>query len=140
MARTYSIGEISPVPERHECQLPNAPKNIENAQILGENEPKLYEGVGGGQSIEFLNTIFIIIIISKIEQQIKNKMLTSTGVGCMTWRLSEGGGGGKAIGEVSCGNGEVCQDFAKSAGFPAKKCEPKCESSLPKCESHLPKL
>ena len=58
----------------------------------------------------------------------------------MTWRLSEGGGGGKAIGEVLCGNGEVCQDFAKSAGFPAKKCEPKCESSLPKCESHLPKL
>ena len=58
MARTYSIGEISPVPERHECQLPNAPKNIENAQILGENEPKLYEGVA--QSIEFLNTFFFI--------------------------------------------------------------------------------
>ena len=60
MAKTYSISEIRPGPERYECQLPNAPKNVENAQILGENEP-LYEG--GPQWIsdpKSLNTILFI--------------------------------------------------------------------------------
>jgi hypothetical protein len=42
----------------------------------------------------------------------------------------------KGFGEVLRGNGEVCQ----TSPFSAKKCEPKCESSLRKCESHLPKL
>ena len=37
--------------------------------------------------------------------------------------------------EEGSGGGKRLTDFARSAHFPAKKCEQNCESSLPKCES-----
>ena len=45
--KNESIAKIKQGPERCEFQLSNAPKNVDNARILGKNE-LLYDVVAGG--------------------------------------------------------------------------------------------